>query len=79
VLRRFNLGSAGVPADSIAAAGATLGGAQSAAADLPDAAGKLLLQAARLAFTDALHAMAVTGAALLLIAAVLVRRMLAPR
>lgn len=70
---------AGLPADSIAAAGATLGGALSAAADLPDAAGKLLLQAARLAFTDALHAMAVTGAALLLIAAVLVRRMLAPR
>lgn len=70
---------ADLPADSVAAASATLGGALSAAAALPEAAGNALRQAARLAFTDALHAMAVTGAVLLLVAAVLVRRMLAPR
>ena len=68
-----------MPADSATAAGATLGGALSAAASLPEALGDVLRAAARLAFTDALHAVALAGAALLLIAAVLVRRMLTPR
>ena len=67
-----------MPADSATAAGATLGGALSAAASLPEALGDVLRAAARLAFTDALHAVALAGAALLLIAAVLVRRMLTP-
>lgn len=65
--------------DSVATASATLGGALSAAAALAPTAAEVLRDAARLAFTDALHAMAVTGAVLLLIAAALVRRMLAPR
>lgn len=70
---------ADVPADSAAAAGATLGGALAAAAALPEALGSLLRDAARMAFTDALHATAAAGALLLLLAAVLVRRMLTPR
>ncbi len=68
-----------MPADSAVAAGATLGGALSAAAALPEALGGVLRIAARHAFTDALHATAAAGALLLLIAAVLVRRMLTPR
>lgn len=70
---------ADVPADSATAAGATLGGALAAAAALPEALGTLLRDAARLAFTDALHATAAAGAALLVIAALLARRMLTPR
>ena len=72
-----------MPADSAAAAGATLGGALSTAAALPEALpealGQVLHEAARHAFTDALHATAAAGALLLLLAAVLVRRMLTPR
>lgn len=68
-----------MPADSAAAAGATLGGALSTAAVLPGALGEALRVAARHAFTDALHATAAAGALLLLLAAVLVRRMLTPR
>jgi DHA2 family multidrug resistance protein-like MFS transporter len=70
---------AGLPADSVATASATLGSALSAAANLPPSAATVLRDAAQGAFTDALHAMALTGALLLLVAAVLVRRMLAPR
>ena len=68
-----------VPFTSAAAAGASLGGALDAAAGLPQAAGSALRHAAGLAFTDALHAVAAAGGVLLLIAAVLVRRMLTPR
>lgn len=68
-----------MPADSALAAGATLGGALSTAAALPEALGEALRVAARHAFTDALHATAAAGALLLLLAAVLVRRMLTPR
>ncbi len=76
--RLMDIVSADVPADSAAAAGATLGGALAAASALPDTLGALLRDAARLAFTDALHAAAAAGAALLVIAALLVRRMLTP-
>lgn len=68
-----------MPVESAAAAGATLGGALSTAAALPEELGQVLREAARHAFTDALHATAAAGALLLLLAAVLVRRMLTPR
>ena len=70
---------ADMPPEHLAAAGATLGGALGVAADLPPALGTVLREAARAAFTDALHATATVGALLLLLAAVLVRRMLPPR
>ena len=70
---------ADIPAESATAASASLGGALAAASALPDSLGVGLREAARLAFTDALHATAAAGALLLLIAAVLVRHMLTPQ
>ncbi|MFG2478437.1 MFS transporter [Streptomyces fagopyri] len=61
----------GIPSDAPDAARETLGGALSAARQLPGDTGAALVRAAREAFTDGMHAAAITGAVLLLGAAVL--------
>lgn len=64
--------SAGVPRDAVEAARSTLGNAVAVAQRLPDHCGPELLDAARLAFTDALRLSGAIGAGLAAIAAVLV-------
>ena len=70
---------AGLPADSLAQAQATLGGALSAAARLPGNAGDALLLAARGAFVDAMQTAALVAALVLLGTSVLLARMLRRR
>ncbi|MBL0920255.1 MAG: MFS transporter [Hydrogenophaga sp.] len=60
---------AGVPADVVAEALASLGGAGAVAAALPGPLGDAVLAAARLAFVDALQTTAASGAVIVLIAA----------
>lgn len=62
----------GVPPAAADAARDTLGGAVAVAAELPGGAGAGLVGAAQAAFTDALHAVALTGAATAVIAAALI-------
>ena len=66
----------GLPADAAQASLATIGGAVASAQALGGAAGELLLAAARAAFTLALQAAAVAGAAIVLLACVLTARLL---
>jgi DHA2 family multidrug resistance protein-like MFS transporter len=66
----------GVPADASRAAHDSLAGATSVAPTLPDQVGAALLQAARTAFTDGLHAAATISAVLLLGLAICVVTML---
>jgi DHA2 family multidrug resistance protein-like MFS transporter len=61
---------AGLPAGTLEAARQTIGGASTVARTLPADAGKALLHVARVAFTDSLHAAAITGAAVTATAAV---------
>ncbi|MET8406600.1 MFS transporter [Streptomyces sp. NPDC005195] len=61
----------GIPSDAPDAARETLGGALAVARQLPGDTGGALVRAAREAFTDGMHAAAVTGAVLLLGAAAL--------
>ncbi|MER5406778.1 MFS transporter [Streptomyces sp. NPDC002769] len=61
----------GIPSDAPDAARETLGGALAVAHRLPGDTGGALVRAAREAFTDGMHAAAITGAVLLLGAAVL--------
>ncbi|MEU0035721.1 MFS transporter [Streptomyces sp. NPDC006333] len=61
----------GIPSDAPDAARETLGGALAVAHQLPGDTGGALVRAAREAFTDGMHAAAVTGAVLLVGAAVL--------
>jgi len=61
---------AGVPAPAADAAHETLGGALAVAGSLPDRLGGPVVDAARLAFVDALHTEVMVGAALMLLAAV---------
>ena len=69
-LYRGGLGDVpGVPADAMAAARETLGGAADAAARLPSATGEALMAAARTAFTSGLHVTSVVGAVLVAAAA----------
>ncbi|MEV8594590.1 MFS transporter [Streptomyces sp. NPDC052012] len=67
---------AGVPEAVAETARDTLGGALEAAGALPDGTGSALVAAARSAFVDGLHVNAVIGAALVVVAAVLVVLML---
>jgi len=60
---------AGVPGPAADAAHETLGGALAVAGSLPDSLAGSVVDAARLAFVDALHAEVLVGAALMLIAA----------
>ncbi|MET8577896.1 MFS transporter [Streptomyces sp. NPDC005012] len=59
-----------IPDAAPEAARETLGGALAVAAELPGRAGEALTQAARVAFTEGMHAAALTAAAVLVVAAV---------
>jgi len=63
---------AGVPADAARAAHDTLAGATAAAPGLPAPVGAALLRAARVAFTDGMHAAAAVSAVLLVVLALVV-------
>ncbi|HEX5543562.1 MAG TPA: MFS transporter [Micromonospora sp.] len=60
----------GVPAEALGPARETLGGALAVAAELPEQAATALITAARAAFTSELHAAALTGAIVMVFAAI---------
>lgn len=62
---------AGLPPEAVDAARDTLGGAVAVAGQLPEPAGVALLDAAREAFTQGMHAAATTGAVVMAVSAVL--------
>lgn len=65
------LAPAGVPPDALDTARETLGGAIVISGQLPKQVGTSLLDAARMAFTNGIHAAAITGVIIMAAAAIL--------